>query len=164
MKIGFFLEWMVGSLDPSNKWNVVGEELLSLGWCKELEKLDSSISADVYSYNKLPKEKLDVMIYMNYITKPNYDWADVNIMYIENDFGHNGSEHIVYNTFLKKYKFNAILSFSERIIPLCLYPPRLFCRYSLTSQKFVLFQIHLPLCNQLCISAKISANNPVNLL
>lgn len=116
MKIGFFLEWMVGSLEPSNKWNVVGEELLSLGWCKELEKLDSTISADVYSYNKLPKEKLDVMIYMNYITKPNYDWADTNIMYIENDFGHNGSEQVVYNTFLKKYKFDAILSFSERII------------------------------------------------
>lgn len=116
MKIGFFIEWMVNSLDPSNKWNVVGEELLSLGWCKELMKLDHNIQADVYSYNKLPTEKLDVMIYMNYITKPNYDWADTNIMYIENDFGHNGSEETIYNTFLKKYKFDAILSFSERII------------------------------------------------
>ena len=57
MKIGFFIEWMVNSLDPSNKWNVVGEELLSLGWCKELMKLDTNIQADVYSYNKLPTEK-----------------------------------------------------------------------------------------------------------
>ena len=116
MKIGFFIEWMVNSLDPSNKWNVVGEELLSLGWCKELMKLNPDITADVYSYNKLPQEKLDVMIYMNYITKPNYDWAEKNIMYIENDFGHNGSEYVVQNTFLKKYKFDALLSFSERII------------------------------------------------
>ncbi len=116
MKIGFFIEWMVNSLDPSNKWNVVGEELLALGWCKELMKQHPDITADVYSYNKLPQGKLDVMVYMNYITKPNYDWADKNIMYIENDFGHNGSEQVVYETFLKKYKFDALLSFSERII------------------------------------------------
>lgn len=116
MKIGFYLEWMVGSLLPSNKWNVVGEELLAMGWIKELKKIDSSIEADLYSHNKKPTEKLDIMIYMNYNSKINYDWADKNIMYIENDFGDKGSASTIIKKYLSKYKIDAILSFSERII------------------------------------------------
>ena len=49
MKIGFYLEWMVGSLEESNKWNVVGEELIAMGWAKELKKIENQVY-DSWSY------------------------------------------------------------------------------------------------------------------
>ena len=113
MKIGFFLEWMVGSLDKSNQWNVVGEELIALSWCKELKKIDPSVEADIYSYNKQPQEKLDVMVYMNYNTKPIDIFSKKRLMYIENDFGEGGNLDLIYKRF-SKFNFDGILSYSEK--------------------------------------------------
>lgn len=104
---------MVGSTGKNNKWNVVGEELLALSWGKELMKIDSSIEADIYSYNKLPEEKLDLMVYMNYNTKVKEEHAEKRLLYIENDFGEGGKLDLIYKNFCD-YKYDGILSYSHK--------------------------------------------------
>ena len=114
MKIGFFLEWMVGSMDKNNKWNVVGEELIALSWCKELQKIDPNIEADIYSYNKQPQEQLDLMVYMNYNTKPIDLLSKKRLLYIENEFfNDNGNLEAIYKHF-SKFHFDGILSYSHK--------------------------------------------------
>lgn len=114
MKIGFFLEWMVGSLDKKNTWNVVGEELIAISWCKELMKLDPNIEADIYSYNKQPQEQLDMMIYMNYNTRPIDIFSKKRLLYIENEFFNDrGNLNLIYGHF-KNFHFDGILSYSHK--------------------------------------------------
>ena len=61
MKIGFFLDWKVGTLDTNEQNNVLGEEILAMGFCNALKEFDDVESAEVYAPNFLPEEQLDYM-------------------------------------------------------------------------------------------------------
>jgi spore maturation protein CgeB len=113
MRIGLFLEYKTGTVSNKKGENVLGEEVLALGLCKELEKLVEVESAEVYAPNYLPKEKLDVMIYMNYITPIREELADTNLCYIQNTYRFQGTK-IIYKTALSN-GYTKFLVFSKKI-------------------------------------------------
>lgn len=85
MKIGFYLKWPKGSLSI-NGCNVIGDELYAESMCQSLKKSGSVDSAEIYAPNYLPKEKLDLMIYLNDIS-PHKGWAKKHMLYMQNAYG-----------------------------------------------------------------------------
>lgn len=114
MKIGCFLEWKVGTLDPEHKQNVLGEEILALGLCKYLKQIDGVESAEVYAPNSLPDKKLDVMIYMNYITPCISELAHKNVCYVQNAFDEKGNMNELDET-IKTQGFDSVLCYSQKL-------------------------------------------------
>jgi len=84
-RIGFFLAWNLGSLESKQR-NVLGDELYALSLAQALRQVDPDIEAEVYAPNRLPTEKLDVMIYMN-DNAPNPVWATKSVLYLQNAYG-----------------------------------------------------------------------------
>ena len=114
MKIGFYLDWMVGTLDESHKTYVLGEEILATGFANAMKHIEGISSCDVYAPNKLPDEQLDVMIYMNYLSVLNKDYARVNICYISNAYNDQQTPEEIYNIVSKQH-FDAFLVYSKKI-------------------------------------------------
>ncbi|RJR27576.1 hypothetical protein C4561_01905 [candidate division WWE3 bacterium] len=94
MKIGFYLKWPKGMFN-SKGWNVIGDELHGESMCKAISKIKDIEIAELYAPNNLPKEKLDVMIYLN-DTEPHQEWAKKHILYMQNAYG-EGSDKILKN-------------------------------------------------------------------
>lgn len=84
MKIGFYLKWNKGSLN-SGAGNVIGDELHGEVMCKTLRQYKNVRLAELYAPNYLPKEKLDVMVYLN-DTLPNEKWANNHVLYFQNAY------------------------------------------------------------------------------
>jgi len=92
MKIGFYLTWPKGMFN-SKGWNVIGDELHGESMCRAISKIKNVEGAELYAPNHLPKEKLDVMIYLN-DTEPCQDWAKKHVLYMQNAYG-GGSDKIL---------------------------------------------------------------------
>jgi len=85
MKIGFFLKWPKGNSSVLG-CNVIGDELYAEAMCMVLSKSESIESAEIFAPNHIPKEKQDVMIYLN-DTLPNPKWAKKQVLYMQNAYG-----------------------------------------------------------------------------
>lgn len=84
MKLGFYLKWPKGTFSCQS-CNVIGDELYAGAMCKELSTFDSVESVDIFAPNYLPKEKQDVMIYLN-DTYPKEEWAKKHVLYMQNAY------------------------------------------------------------------------------
>lgn len=114
MKIGFFLNWKVGTLEESHKTSVLGEEILANGLCNALKDIDNVEYAKVFAPNYMPTEMLDIMIYLNYTAIPDITLAHKSICYIQNAFGESGDISQLYK-YVKQQPFDAFFVFSKRI-------------------------------------------------
>lgn len=112
VKIGFYLESALGSLDIETKSQVVGEQIIAQKFCNELIKKPKVESAKCFGLNLKPKQPLDFVIYMN-MTKPNSDFAKKHICYIQNGFDY-GSVKKLCET-LRKNRYDAYIVFSKKI-------------------------------------------------
>jgi len=79
MKIGFYTKWNKHSLKSTG--NVIGDELVGESLCRALIKSSEVASAELYAPNCLPRDLLDVMIYLN-DTEPNEKYGHKNMFYI----------------------------------------------------------------------------------
>lgn len=75
------MAWRKGSL--SSKHNVIGDELYAESMCRALRKLPGVEGAELHAKESEPREKLDIMVYMNSIP-PIDNFADKNILYMQN--------------------------------------------------------------------------------
>jgi len=108
MKIGFFLKWFKG-YSYSNGCNVIGDELYAESMCHTLLKSDMVESAEIYAPNSPPKEKLDVMIYLN-DNLPNQNWAKKHLLYLQNAYG-EGSDKALKKLYSGNYDGYAFISY-----------------------------------------------------
>lgn len=93
MKIGFYLKWPKG-LSGTKGCNVIGDELYAESMCRTLLRSEIVGSAEIYAPNSLPKEKPDVMIYLN-DTLPHREWAKKHILYLQNAYGEGSDKALV---------------------------------------------------------------------
>ena len=108
MKIGFYLKWPKGQFFK-NGCNVIGDELYGESMCSVLLNSECVESAEVFAPNHLPKEKLDIMIYLN-DTPPNTKWAKKHLLYLQNAYG-EGSESVLENFQNAHYDGYAFISY-----------------------------------------------------
>ena len=106
MKIGFYTKW---NLD---KGRFIGDQLYADYMCKNLLRFENVDSAKLYAPNKLPKEKLDFMIYLN-DTPLIKNWAKKHIYYFQNAYNEKGSVKKLRE--ISKYKFDLYLFVSEKL-------------------------------------------------
>lgn len=99
MKVGFYLKYNKNSIN--SKGNVVGDELYAESLCKSLRKIPGVLNAELFAPNYLPKEKFDLMVYLN-DTKPKYIWAQKHILYFQNTY----SEMDIYKLVKKNQQIN----------------------------------------------------------
>ncbi len=110
MKIGFYIQWNKNSLNSTK--NVLGDELFGESLCKVLRKIKGVKQVELYAPNYKPKEKLDVMIYLNdnEIIK---NFAHKHILYWQNGFGGNADEKL---TSLYSRNYDAYIFFSYKLL------------------------------------------------
>ena len=109
MKIGFYIKWDKFSLSSSR--NVVGDELWGESLCKAINKQYKDIKAELYAPNYLPKNKLDLMIYLN-DTRPNENFASRHILYLQNGYG-DKAERLIEK--MVKNNYDGYVFFSNRL-------------------------------------------------
>lgn len=109
MKIGFYIKWDKFSLSSSG--NVIGDELWGESLCKAISKQYKDIKAELYAPNYLPKNKLDLMIYLN-DTKPNENFASRHILYLQNGYG-DKAERLIEK--MVKNNYDGYVFFSNRL-------------------------------------------------
>jgi len=107
MKLGFYSKWPKG-VSGTNGWNFIGDELYAESMCHALLKTESVDSVDVYAPNYLPKEKLDVMIYLN-DTPPQSNLAKKHMAYMQNAYG-DGSDKSLEKFHKENYDGYAFIS------------------------------------------------------
>lgn len=84
MNIGMYIKWDKFSIN--NNGNVIGDELWGETLCRSINRQYKDIKAELYAPNYLPKEKLDVLIYLN-DNKPIGNLARKHILYLQNGYG-----------------------------------------------------------------------------
>jgi len=109
MKIGFYIKWNKFSL--SSKGNVIGDELWGEALCRSINKMYKSGTAELYAPNYLPKEKLDIMIYLN-DTEPIENYAQKHVLYLQNGYGEE-AEKLLKN--LIKNNYEGYIFFSKKL-------------------------------------------------
>lgn len=108
MNIGFYIKWNKNSL--YSKGNVIGDELWGESLCKSINKQFKDAKAELYAPNYLPKEKLDIMIYLNDI-EPFDSFAKKHVLYLQNGYGLEAKELLV--RFIDKY--DGYIFFSKKL-------------------------------------------------
>jgi len=111
MKIGFYMKWNKYSLKSTGK-NVVGDELVGESLCRALIQLPAIASAELYAPNYLPRDSLDMMVYLN-DTKPNKKWAKKHVLYFQNGYGDEATD------LLKSFQmvdYDGYVFFSKRLL------------------------------------------------
>lgn len=92
LKIGFYVKWAKNSLTAQHG-NVVGDELYGEAMCRVLRQMPEIAEAELYAPNYLPKEKLDIMIYLN--DNPIIPfWADKHVLYMQNGYSGNSANQL----------------------------------------------------------------------
>jgi spore maturation protein CgeB len=109
MNIGFYIKWDKFSIN--SKGNVIGDELWGEALCKSINIQFQDIKAELYAPNYLPKEKLDVMIYLNDIAPIN-NLAHKHILYLQNGYGVE-AEELIKN--LLQYNYNGYVFFAKKM-------------------------------------------------
>jgi len=85
MEVGFYLKWPKGH-SGTQGCNVIGDELYAESMCQSLLKSENVDSAEIYAPNYPPKEKVDLIIYLN-DTIPDKKWAKKHLLYMQNAYG-----------------------------------------------------------------------------
>ena len=114
MNIGFMIKWSKGSLN-SKHGNVIGDELLGESLCASINKALPLFHAELYAPNYLPKNKLDVLVYLNDIT-PIDLLAKTHVLYLQNG-GYGESAMALLNR-LRKNSYDGYVFFSRKLLDL----------------------------------------------
>jgi len=109
--IGFYLNWNLGSLDAP-QGNVLGDELYAQSLAKALCSNDPTLEVKVYAPNRLPRRKLDVMIYMN-DNAPEKVWADRHVLYLQNAYGEGADRKLAA---LRQYGYDGYAFISYKLL------------------------------------------------
>jgi spore maturation protein CgeB len=109
MKIGFYIKWDKNSLN--SKKNVIGDELWGESLSKSIINQFDDIECELYAPNYLPKEQLDVLIYLNDI-EPLKSLARKHVLYLQNGFGEE-AEKLIHE--LIKFKYDGYVFFSKKL-------------------------------------------------
>ncbi len=112
MKIGFYIQWNKGSI--KSRGNVVGDELFGESIAKYINRISGVSSAELYAPNYLPKEYLDIMIYLN-DTEPMKNIANKHVLYLQNGYGKQAYELLKE---LRKYNYDGYVFFSNYLLEL----------------------------------------------
>jgi len=83
MRVGFYIKFNKQSINSAG--NVVGEELYTESLCKYLAKIPQVNSAELFAPNYIPKDKLDLMVYLNDV-EPRPNWARKHVFYFQNSY------------------------------------------------------------------------------
>jgi len=110
MRIGFYIKFNKQSINSAG--NVVGEELYTESLCKYLAKIPQVSKAELFAPNHLPKEKLDLMVYLNDV-EPRPDWARKHVLYIQNSYKIN-PEVLIKK--IQKITYDGYVFFSPKIL------------------------------------------------
>jgi spore maturation protein CgeB len=111
MKIGFYIQWP--KMQYNNRYtNYIGDEQLAESLCRRLRRFDIVDQAELYAPNCIPKNNLDIMVYLNNI-EPTYYWAKKNIIYLQNGYG-NGSDKVLKDLYTKQY--DGFLFVSDKLL------------------------------------------------
>ena len=110
MKIGFYIKFDKYSIN--SKANVIGDELFGESICKSIKKHFKDVQVELYAPNYIPKEKLDLMVYLNEtIIKSEY--ANKNVFYLQNAY--DKEEYKVVVDRIVKNNYNGFIFFSKKI-------------------------------------------------
>ena len=110
MRIGFYIKWNKGSL--TSRGNVIGDELFGESICKALRKFNDIEKVELYAPNYLPKERLDIMIYLN-DSLPDKNWANKHILYLQNGYGEKAA-YLLQE--LRKNEYDGYIFFSLKLL------------------------------------------------
>jgi spore maturation protein CgeB len=110
MKIGFYIQFNKYSI--SSKHNVIGDELFGESLCKSINKQFTDIKAELYAPNYIPKERLDLMIYLNETIVIN-EYAKKNIFYLQNAYDKEDYKTVVDR--IVKNNYDGYIFFSKKI-------------------------------------------------
>jgi len=113
MKLGFYIKWPKG-LSFCEGCNVIGDELIADSMCRVLLKSEHVESTEIFAPNHPPKEKLDLMIYLN-DTLPHQEWAKKHLLYMQNAYG-EGSDKAL--EIFHKYDYDGYAFISSRLLEL----------------------------------------------
>ena len=94
MKIGFYSFWNRGD-------GYIGDHMYAESMCKTLKNFPQIDSANLYTPEKLPEKKLDIMIYLN-DCEPKKELANKHIAYLQNSYA-EGSENALKKFQQRKY-------------------------------------------------------------
>jgi spore maturation protein CgeB len=111
LKIGFYITWNMGSLERK-AGNVLGDELYALSLAKTLKQIDSQVEAEIYAPNRLPTQKLDLMVYMN-DNEPRREWADKSVLYLQNAYGEGADRKLAK---LRKRHYDGYAFISNKLL------------------------------------------------
>lgn len=112
MNIGFMIQWPKGSLGKKYG-NVIGDELLGESLSLAIKNIYPECKADLYAPNFLPKDKLDVMIYLNVIT-PVESYANSHVIYLQNGGLSEDAENLLNK--LWKNNYDGYIFFSRKLL------------------------------------------------
>lgn len=111
MKIGFFIEWGKGSLTSSG--NVVGDELFGESLCRSINKQFPDCHAELFSFNYMPKEPIDVMVYLN-DNSPYEKHARRHVLYWQNGYAKHSAGSMVERIGQRQY--DGYIFFSRKLL------------------------------------------------
>lgn len=114
MNIGFMMKWPKGSLSRQ-QGNVIGDELLGESLAAAINKAIPECKAALYAPNYLPKDRLDVMVYLN-DNQPNEAYAKSHVLYLQN--GGYGEHAQVLLARLYKNHYDGYIFFSNKLLEL----------------------------------------------
>lgn len=114
MIIGLMIKWPKGSLD-AKRGNVIGDELLGESLCAAINRSFPGCSAQLYAPNYLPRNKLDVMVYLNDI-QPVDAYAKNHVLYLQNGGYGEGAMRLLER--LTSYGYNGYIFFSNKLLAL----------------------------------------------
>lgn len=83
MTIGFYIKWNKGLFNSPG--NVMGDELVGTSLCRAINKQFPECNAKLFSLDCLPKERLDVMVYLN-DNCPDDKFARRHVLYLQNGY------------------------------------------------------------------------------
>ncbi|MGK5094014.1 glycosyltransferase [Deltaproteobacteria bacterium TL4] len=113
MKIGFYIKWNKFSINSQG--NVIGDELLGESLCNVINKIFPDCHAELYAPNYLPKDKLEVMVYLNDIP-PQESLAKRHILYLQN--GGYGEQAADLLERLAHFGYDHYIFFSKQLLEL----------------------------------------------
>lgn len=114
MNIGLMMKWPKGSLSRQHG-NVIGDELLGESLATAINNSVQGCTAQLYAPNHLPKDRLDVMVYLN-DNHPNESFAKLHVLYLQNGgYGEHAKELL---TRLYKNNYDGYVFFSNKLLEL----------------------------------------------
>lgn len=112
MNIGFLMKWARGSFD--SRGDVIGDELFGISLYKAINKHFPDCHAELFSLDHLPRERIDVMVYLN-DNHPDEKLARHHVLYLQNGYGESAEGLLAR---LDQQRYDGHIFFSKKLLDL----------------------------------------------